>query len=71
LNRWIICFGVVLLSGAALAQQPQPPDAAHLMLKVEDLAQLLDARERQVVAMQQQAAADKAWWAAYVAGLKQ
>lgn len=56
-------------AGIASAQQPAP-DPASLQLKLQGVQFLLDARERQIVDVGRQAEAERAYWAAYVAGLK-
>jgi hypothetical protein len=71
MNRWIICFGVVLLSSVALAQQqPANLDPDLLAVKLDGCSNLLDSREKQLVNAAHQIAVERTYWAAYVAGLK-
>jgi predicted outer membrane protein len=71
MNFLIAVLAVLLLATSAFAQQQpkQPPDPDLLAVKLDGCTSLLDVREKQVVQAAKQIDADRAYWAAYVAGL--
>ncbi len=64
-----VLIGLLWVLPAHAQSAQQPLDPAALAMKLEGVQFLLDAREKQIVQMARQAEAERAYWAAYVAGL--
>jgi hypothetical protein len=65
-----VLVALLLATSAFSQQQPkQPPDSDLLAVKLDGCTSLLDVREKQFVDAAHQIVAERAYWAAYVAGL--